>query len=228
MNTFDPAATVFACRHGQSRGNTARAEAEASGLLDVASNCGDADLPLTALGREQAEWLGRKIASLPTAQQPTRILCSPHRRTLETADGIIRHGYANRRIAFSLDRRLTPKAFGVLEGLTRKGVAERFPQLAAERERVGRFHFCPPGGESRCDVVLRVRDFLHDLRRRHAGERVLLVTHQIVINALGYLLMASDQDPLSTNDDGWVPNARLFAFQLGETSTVVEDTAAAA
>lgn len=214
MIALNSTTTLLACRHGQSLGNTARADAEARGLADVGIALSDAELPLTDLGHEQAARLGRQITLLPPSQRPTRIVCSPHRRALETADGIIRHGFANCRIAFTLDTRLAPKAFGVLEGLTRTGVAERFPQLAAQRERVGRFHFRPPGGESRCDVVMRVHRLLADLIGRSAGERVLLVTHQIVINALDYLLHAGRDDALASDADGWVPNARLYGFAL--------------
>ncbi len=207
------AATLLACRHGQSLGNVVRADAEASGREDLGIALADDDLPLTELGHEQAAWLGRLILALPAAHRPTRILCSPFRRALETAEGIIRHAYEGSRIAFTVDARLKPKAFGVVGHLTRKGVAVRHPELAAQRERVGRFHFRPPGGESRCDVVLRVQRALEDIRLRHAGERVLLVTHQIVINAIDHLLGTPD-GALANDDDGWVPNARLYAFAL--------------
>lgn len=215
METFDPAATtLFACRHGESLGNVARAAAEAQGHEDIGLTIADAELPLTDLGHEQAAWLGRLVAALPAAQRPTRILCSPHRRALETADGIIRHAYSGSRIAFAMDARLTPKAFGVIGNLTRIGVARRFPQLAAQRQRVGRFHFRPPGGESRCDVVLRVQRVVDDIAQRYAGERVLLVTHQIVVNALDHLLGDAADAAIANDADGWVPNAQLRSFRL--------------
>lgn len=226
MSSFDSIPSLYACRHGESLGNTTRAAAEAQGLAEVVCGYRDADLPLTAVGHEQAAWLGRRLAQLPPAQRPLRLICSPYRRTLETADAIIRHAYANSRIAFSLDARLRPKAFGVLEGLTRQGVRERFPGLTAERERVGRFHFRPPGGESRADVVQRVGDFLDELRLRHDGEPVLLVTHQIVVNAIAHLLQPDAADALATDDDGWVPNARLYAFGAAQVPAVPEVEAA--
>lgn len=231
METFDPAATtLFACRHGESLGNVARAAAEAQGHEDIGLTIADAELPLTDLGHEQAAWLGRLVAALPAAQRPTRILCSPHRRALETAEGIIRHAYSGSRVAFAIDARLTPKAFGVIENLTRAGVAKRFPQLAAQRQRVGRFHFRPPGGESRCDVVLRVQRVLDDLMQHHAGERVLLVTHQIVVNALDHLLGDSAGAALANDADGWVPNAQLRQFRLDDVTVPFDmaDVAASA
>jgi broad specificity phosphatase PhoE len=222
MSSFDCISHLYACRHGESLGNIARADAEARGLAEVRCDYRDADLPLTATGYAQAEFLGRRLAQLPIAQRPTRLICSPFRRTLETADAIIRHAYADNRIAFSLDTRLQPKSFGVLEGLTRHGVRERFPELSAQRERIGRFRFRPPGGESRADVVQRVGEFLDQLHTRHAGERVLLVTHQIVVNAVGHLLLKDSGDALATDDDGWVPNARLYAFGTALPALVPE------
>ena len=209
-----PIFPLLACRHGESTGNTARAAAEARGLLEVDTPVRDRALRLTDIGHRQAARLGLRIGAMAPDERPTRIVCSPHRRALETAEGIVRYGYAGERIAFGVDRRLEPKAFGVIERLTRHGVAARMPHLAALRERVGRFHFCPPGGESRCDVVLRVRQLLDELRERDDGHRVLLVTHQIVINALTYLLGDAPDDALATDADGAVPNAHLYTFLL--------------
>lgn len=229
MHPFDSTTPpLLACRHGQSLGNVARAEADARGQEHLGLDLRDADVPLTELGHEQAAWLGRLVVALPPERRPTRILCSPHRRALETADGIIRQAYSGSRVAFSVDARLAPKAFGVIEHLTRKGVAARHPELVAQRERVGRFHFRPPGGESRCDVVLRVQRVLDEIRERHRGERVLLVTHQIVVNALDHLLGGSGDDALASDEDGWVPNARLYGFALDGAATVADDRAAAA
>jgi broad specificity phosphatase PhoE len=219
---LDPSLPLFACRHGESIGNTARAAAEARGLLEVDTPVRDAALRLTDLGHRQAAALGRRIAAMPADERPTRIVASPHRRALETAEGVIREGYPRERVAFGVDKRLEPKAFGALERLTRRGVAVRMPHLAMLRERVGRFHFCPPGGESRCDVVLRVRDFVDELRARNDGHRVLLVTHQIVVNALAYLLGDDPDDALATDADGDVPNAQLYTFSLAQRSRGVE------
>jgi broad specificity phosphatase PhoE len=217
----------MACRHGESVGNVARASAEARGLIEVDTPVRDAALPLTALGHHQAQTLGRRIAALPADERPTRIIASPHRRALETAEGILRAGYDSERVGFSVDRRLTPKAFGVLERLTRRGVVARLPHLAELRERVGRFHFRPPGGESRCDVVLRVRDFVDELRARDDGERVLVVTHQIVVNALAWLAGDGAGDALSTNADGNVANAHLHTFSFDAPTRTVQPREAA-
>ena len=52
-----------------------------------------------------------------------------------------------------------------------------------------------PGGESHHDVTLRLRSFLADLGRPHAGETLLVVTHKAVLAAVRRLL-----DPLLDAD----------------------------
>ncbi|UXI66646.1 histidine phosphatase family protein [Tahibacter amnicola] len=217
MATEKPALALLACRHGHSVGNAARADALQRGLLEIDSPLSDAQFPLTGYGRLQADALGRTIAALPASERPTRIICSPHLRALETADGIIRQ-LPGVRMDFSLDARLRPKSFGVLERLTDLGVQHRFPHLAAQRKEIGRFHFCPPGGESRCDVVLRVRECLREWQSRAGEERILLVTHQVVINALDFLLGSNRANAMATDADGWVPNAQIFRYRLGEAA----------
>ena len=56
---------LWIVRHGQSAGNIARDTAESRGLplIDIATR--DMDVPLSALGEQQARALGRWIAELP-------------------------------------------------------------------------------------------------------------------------------------------------------------------
>ena len=73
------------------------------------------------------------------------------------------------------------------------GIEAKFPELAAQRALVGKFYFRPPGGESWCDVILRLRSVLEMLRRDHVGERVLIVAHQVIVNCFRYLLECLDE-----------------------------------
>ena len=63
-----------------------------------------------------------------------------------------------------------------------------YPDEADRRERLGKFYYRPPGGESWADVVLRLRTLLGDLRRDHAGGRVLLFGHEALVFLLRYLV----------------------------------------
>src|SRR5690606_13235189 len=97
-------------------------------------------------------------------------------------------GLAGVRAGVTADERLREKEFGVLDRYTRKGIIDKFPDLAEQRKLVGKFYFRPPGGESWCDVVFRLRSVLSDLQRNHAGERVMVVAHQVIVNCFRYLI----------------------------------------
>ncbi len=91
-------------------------------------------------------------------------------------------------IAWLRDERLREKEFGILDRLTPLGIRAKYPDLAEQRLHVGKFYFRPPGGESWCDVILRLRSFLDMLTREYRGDRVLVVAHQVIVNCLRYLL----------------------------------------
>ena len=91
------------------------------------------------------------------------------------------------------DERLREKEFGILDRHTKHGILSKFPELAAQRALVGKFYFRPPGGESWCDVILRVRSIVEVLRRDHVEDRVLIVAHQVIVNCFRYLLECMDE-----------------------------------
>ena len=59
---------LWIVRHGESAGNVARDAADAAGpaVIDIAER--DVDVPLVALGEEQADALGRWFAELPAGR----------------------------------------------------------------------------------------------------------------------------------------------------------------
>src|SRR5436190_2868173 len=175
-------------RHGESAGNVARDRAEAGGLplIDIAER--DMDVPLSKRGERQATALGRWLGQLPPQEQPTVVLTSPYVRAVMTTDIALDASGVRPRPAVLIDERLREREFGVLDRLTRSGITARFPEEAERRAHVGKFYHRPPGGESWCDVILRVRNVLDTITRDHAGERVLVVAHQVVILMFRYLL----------------------------------------
>ncbi len=85
------------------------------------------------------------------------------------------------------------KEFGILDRLTHAGIKQLYPEQAETRRIVGKFYHRPPGGESWCDVILRMRSVLDTLSLHYAGCRVLIVSHQVVVLCLRYLLEALDE-----------------------------------
>lgn len=203
---------LWIIRHGESAGNIARDRAEAAGAPLIELRHRDADVPLSSLGLEQAQALGAWVSALPEGLRPTTLLASPYRRARETTYTVAAAMGQNVRDVL-VDERLREKEFGVLDRYTRAGIHEKFPELAEQRRLVGKFYFRPPGGESWCDVVLRLRSMLGDLQRNHAGERVMIVAHQVIVNCFRYLLEQMDEETILAIDrEGDVPNCGITEY----------------
>jgi broad specificity phosphatase PhoE len=192
---------LWIVRHGQSAGNLASDAAHEAGLAMIDIDQRDVDVPLSPLGEEQAAALGRWFAALPADERPTVVLSSPYLRALRTAE-LIRAagGLAEEGIDIEADERLREKEFGILDRLTRHGVAERFPEQAEFRRLLGKFYHRPPGGESWCDVILRLRSALDTISLHHANDRVLIVCHQVVVLCLRYLLECMTEEQILAID----------------------------
>lgn len=203
---------LWIIRHGESAGNVARDRAEASGATLIDLQHRDADVPLSALGLEQAQALGAWMRALPADVRPTTLMASPYKRARETTYAVAAAmGQAADDVL--VDERLREKEFGVLDRYTRSGIRAKFPELAEQRQLVGKFYFRPPGGESWCDVVLRLRSMLGDLQRNHAGERVVIIAHQVIVNCFRYLLERMDEGTILAIDrEGDVPNCGITEY----------------
>ena len=205
---------LWIVRHGQSAGNVARDAAEASQahLIDITTR--DADTPLSDLGHEQSRALGRWFARLPPEQRPTVLMTSPFVRSRQTIDAVA-DALGIDRSEVGVDERLREKEFGVLDRYTVAGIKATFPELAEQRALVGKFYFRPPGGESWCDVILRLRSVVEVLRRDHVGERVLIVGHQVIVNCFRYLLECMDEAGiLGIDRRADVPNCSVTQYAL--------------
>ncbi|MEA5360167.1 histidine phosphatase family protein [Amycolatopsis sp., V23-08] len=192
-------------RHGESTGNVAREAAETAGVevIDLAER--DADVPLTALGRDQAEAAGALFAGRP----PDVVVTSTYRRSWDTARLAAPAG-----VAIVPDERLRDRELGVLDLLTTRGVRERFPEEARRKRRLGRFYYRLPGGESWADVVLRVRPLLAELSAERPGARILFCAHEMTVFALRYLLEGvPEPDLMRAAATTAVPNASLTTWE---------------
>ncbi len=211
---------LWIVRHGESAGNVARDAANAAGLalIDIADR--DVDVPLSALGEEQSRALGRWFAGLPAGERPNVVLTSPYLRARRTAELVEEAGgLCAEQSSFVVDERLREKEFGVLDRLTRTGIERHHPDQAALRLRLGKFYHRPPGGESWCDVILRLRSALDTISLHHSGCRVLIVGHQVVVLCLRYLLEAMTEDEiLAVDATGEVANCSIteYGFDPGK------------
>ena len=211
--------SLWIVRHGQSAGNVARDAAEAAGLrtIDIATR--DVDVPLSDLGVRQAEALGTWFGNMPRDELPDVVLSSTYLRARETARVVIETGMQGHEVSPVSDERLREKEFGALDRLTKFGIRQKYPDLAEQRAHVGKFYFRPPGGESWCDVILRLRSVLDTITREHRRERVLIVGHQVTVNCLRYLFeRLSEAEILDVDRRADVPNCSVTSYTFDPTA----------
>ncbi|MGA8113450.1 MAG: histidine phosphatase family protein [Actinocatenispora sp.] len=219
-------------RHGQSRANAQSDEAHAAGRAETGVVERDADVPLTDRGREEARLVGAWLAGLPADQTPELIVVSPYRRCQETIRLALAAAATTSdlpgRAEIVTDERVRDNEVGVLEGLTARGVRERFGEEADRKRRLGPFYYRPPGGESWADVALRLRSLLGDLNTYAADRRVLWVAHDLTARLTRYLFQGlSEQELRHASATDPVPNASLTTwlrrgdrYELTERHTV--------
>jgi ribonuclease H / adenosylcobalamin/alpha-ribazole phosphatase len=211
---------LWIVRHGQSAGNVARDAAHAEALDRIKLSGRDVDVPLSDLGKQQARALGTWFAQMPDDQRPNVVLVSPYLRAVDTA-ALIRAagGLDDRDVPLCSDERLREKEFGILDALTHSGVAKVFPDQAEFRQVLGKFYHRPPGGESWCDVILRLRSMLDTVSLHHADARVLIVAHQVVVLCLRYILETLDEKTILAIDaQGDVANCSVTEYHYDESA----------
>jgi 2,3-bisphosphoglycerate-dependent phosphoglycerate mutase len=203
-------ASLTLVRHAESIGNVARDLAEARGdaVIDIAER--DMDVPLSTRGETQARAVGAWLAE-HRKDDVAAVLASPYVRAARTAELLV--DAAALPCAPTLDERLREREFGVLDRLTRLGITQKFPDQAEARARVGKFYYRPPGGESWCDVALRVRSVLDSITREHGGGHVVIVTHQVVILMFRYVIeRLTERQVLDLGSARDIANTSLTTF----------------
>jgi probable phosphoglycerate mutase len=136
---------------------------------------GSTDVDLSDEGRQQAARLGARLAD----DNLVAAYCSPMRRTLETAQLIVR--------PFGL----TPQTrdglreidHGRWEGRTRAEVEALHAGEYAAWE-ADPFTFAPEGGESGLSVMARALPVIREIVVRHKDQNVLVVSHKATIRLI--------------------------------------------
>ncbi len=203
-------ASLTLVRHAHSVGNHADARATEAGAEELELDFRDADVDLSDTGREQAASLGRWLSGRDESDRPTVVISSPYLRACRTAE----HALDGLGLDILHDERLRERDLGIFDGLTGLGIRSRHPEEAERRKKLGKFYYQPPSGESWCDVSLRVRSLLDDLRHGYDGERVWLFTHQAVLMTFRYVLEGLTEERLLDIDrEEPLPNASMTSYR---------------
>ncbi|MBB6097195.1 putative phosphoglycerate mutase [Deinobacterium chartae] len=135
---------------------------------------GQTDVPLSDVGETQAWRLAERLEDAAFAAVYTSDL-SRARRTAE----IVASRLAGRP-EVRVEPRLREIDVGELGGRYHHELETLYPAYLEELRR-DPWNARRPGGESMADLALRVREAFEDLRARHPGERILVVTHGGVV-----------------------------------------------
>ncbi|MBV8914768.1 MAG: histidine phosphatase family protein [Acetobacteraceae bacterium] len=205
---------LWIVRHGESAGNVARHSANAARRARIELAQRDVDVPLSELGQDQSDAVGRWFADMPAERRPEVLIVSPYLRARQTAARIqAQGGLAPDPTGPIADERLREKEFGVLDRLTRYGIQQEYPEQAEFRRLLGKFYHRPPGGESWCDVIFRLRSALDTISLHYGGRRLLIVAHQVVVLCLRYLLEEMDEATILAIDaEGDIANCGVTEY----------------
>ena len=157
---------------------------------------GEEDVPLTALGQEEARSAGRKLRNTTFTRGFTSIL----KRAIDTMN-LIKETAGYPDLPVTNSRELNERNYGRLQGLNKVEVAKRYgdEQVAIWRRS---FSIKPPGGESLADTAARVLPYYHKniepLLKQ--GQNILVVAHGNSLRALLMSLENISEDNISHFD----------------------------
>ncbi|GAX79717.1 hypothetical protein CEUSTIGMA_g7158.t1 [Chlamydomonas eustigma] len=168
---------IFLVRHAESEGNVDNA---------AYTTIPDSQVPLTQLGRQQAQEAGLKIRQYIEDRSTDRdcklfFYTSPYKRSLETYESMSACFSASHIRGVQEEVQLREQDFGNFQD------AEGKQHEKAERLRFGRFFYRFPNGESGADVYDRITIFEdHMIRDINAGRfadktNLVLVTHGLAL-----------------------------------------------
>lgn len=177
-------------RHGETTWN---AEQRVQGQIDV---------PLSELGRRQAERLAERLAHEP--------LAAAYTSDLSRAWGTARIALAGRDLPLIACRELREINLGEWQGLTGAQIRRRWPGKS-ERFWNADPDAAPAGGETRHELQARVVAAIQAIAVGHPGERVLIVSHGGALRALVCWALNAD---LSASGRLEVDNCGLSILEL--------------
>jgi alpha-ribazole phosphatase len=128
---------------------------------------GQSDIPLSNLGRRQAELVAERLVG----KRIDAIYASDLKRAWETAQAIAEKNSLD----VLTEPRLRELKFGILEGLTFEEAEEQYPDMIAAW--LEDFNNTPEGAETIDLFNARIVSLLDDLNEKHDEQIVLLVGH---------------------------------------------------
>ncbi len=128
---------------------------------------GQTDIPLSALGKRQAELAAERLVG----RKIDAVYASDLKRAWETATAIAEKSG----LSITPEPRLREMNFGLLEGMTFEEGQAKYPEMIAAW--LEDYNQPPKGGERFDEFTARIVSLLDELKGKHDGEIILLVAH---------------------------------------------------
>ena len=157
---------------------------------------GHADVPLAAVGREQARELGRHYVD----KELDAVFCSDLQRASVTAE----IAFSGRGLPIVPDARLREYDYGDMT---------RFPVAQVEAEFARRIREPFPGGESLLMVVQRVGAFLRETLREYDGKTIVVIGHRATRYGLEYWCNGASLDDIVRAPWPWL-DVPIWHYEL--------------
>jgi len=117
-----------------------------------------------------------------SGEKPMIIVASPLARAMQSASIISEM----LEIPFTINKNLSERDFGRLEGLTWKEINKRYGPNFKEIDRQQQYDYRAYGGESAKEVRKRISNFMDYAKKEYDGKTILVVTHAGVLRYLDH------------------------------------------
>ena len=175
---------LYVVRHGQTDKNK-------FGLVQ-----GQTEADLNEVGISEAEKLKELVASLDI----DIVISSPLRRAKDTAKII-----TDDKFSINIDDRLIERDWGMCEGA-------HIDQVDTVKCWNFFLNTDANGIEKVQDLLLRVSEFLEDIKVRYSDKKVLVVTHSAILRAIHYCIRPIPEDGDMSKLE--LPNLRIIEYEL--------------
>lgn len=168
---------------------------------------GQADIDIDAVGREQADRNGRRLAELIANPEAFDFVASPMRRTRETMERV-RAAMGLDPSVYRTDERLVEVNFGDWQGFTFAELEAHQPGVSGARQ-VDKWDFVPPGSDAESYEMLtrRIRPWLAEVARP-----TVCVTHGGVMRAIFRLVEELPKNKAAALE---IPQDRVLKVENG-------------
>jgi probable phosphoglycerate mutase len=176
---------------------------------------GQVDVPLNAVGHEQARRLGLRLAT----ETLHELVCSDLMRTQQTALPIRQNHLQLSQSSAALDAALREQNFGVIDGMRVDDIKAQHADAWAQWIRFDA-DYAFTGGESTRQFHARVLAAVRALARQHEHKTLVVVTHGGVLDMIYRTALAL---PLSGPRQSEIPNAGLNRVRIqGEAIEILD------